>query len=160
VAPLGSSLQFSDPAALYAREIAPRLADYMGWSVFEEICAQWLERNAESRLGLSIRRLARYWSRDGRIEIDLMAELSDGTYLFGECKWRPDRPMRLADLATLQAKVESVPEAAWRQCPNFILFTVGEFAPELQQLAADPAARLTLVSGCELLPGSDSAVQT
>jgi len=160
VAPLGSSLQFSDPAALYAREIAPRLADYMGWSIFEEICAQWLERNAESRLGLSIRRLARYWSRDGRIEIDLMAELSDGTYLFGECKWRPDRPMRLADLATLQAKVESLPEAAWRQCPNFILFTVGEFSPELQQLAADPAARLTLVSGRELLPGSASTVKT
>jgi hypothetical protein len=68
--------------------------------------------------------------------------------------------MRLADLATLQAKVESLPEAAWRKNPNFILFTVGEFSPELQQLAVDPVARLTLVSGRELLRGNASTVKT
>src|SRR5208283_5170541 len=69
----------------------------MGWSVFEEICGQWLQRNAQQRLGLNVREMARYWSRDGRTEIDLMAELDSGSFLFGECKWRTERITRLGD---------------------------------------------------------------
>jgi hypothetical protein len=42
VAPLLSELQFSDPSAVYASRVAPHLTDYMGWSVFEELCGQWL----------------------------------------------------------------------------------------------------------------------
>jgi AAA+ ATPase superfamily predicted ATPase len=76
VAPQASDLQFSDPTTVYAAHVAPRLAEYMGCSVFEEICAQWLQRHAKQRLGLTIRQMARYWSRDGRTEIDLMAELA------------------------------------------------------------------------------------
>jgi AAA+ ATPase superfamily predicted ATPase len=153
VAPLASSLQFSDPRAVYAAKVAPRLADYMGWQVFESICDQWLERHVGQRLGLQLKQTARYWSRDGRTEIDLMAELQDGGFLFAECKWRPDRPMRLGDLAALQAKVANLPEPAWRERPSYLLFTVGEFAPELRQMAADPGERLWLVSGADLLPG-------
>ena len=151
VAPLASALQFSDPATVYARQVAPRLADYMGWSVFEEICGQWLQRNAQPRLGLSVREMARYWSRDGRTEIDLMAELDNGTFLFGECKWRTERVTRLSDLSALQAKVASLPEARWRDQPKYILFALGGFSPELRQLAADPAERLFLVTDTDML---------
>jgi uncharacterized protein len=138
VAPLASALQFSDPTTVYAAQVAPRLADYMGWSVFEEICGQWLQRNAQQRLGINVRKLARYWSRDGRTEIDLIAELDDGTFLFGECKWRTERVTRLNDLSVLQAKVASLPEARWRNNPSYIFFALGGFSPELLQLAADP----------------------
>jgi AAA+ ATPase superfamily predicted ATPase len=151
VAPLASALQFSDPTTVYASHVAPRLADYMGWSVFEEICAQWLQRNAQQHLGLRIREMARYWSRDGRIEIDLMAELNDGTFLFGECKWRTERVTRLNDLSILQAKVASLPEAHWRKKPHYVLFALGGFSPELQQLAVDPAERLFLVTDTDML---------
>jgi AAA+ ATPase superfamily predicted ATPase len=153
VGPLGSALQFSDPSAVFAERVAPRLADYMGWSVFEEICGQWLQRRAATRMGLAIRRMARYWSRDGRVEIDLMAELDDGSFLFAECKWRTDRPTRLGDLAALQAKVANLPETSWRERPRFLLFTVSNFAPELLQLATDPAERIHLIDGAELLYG-------
>ena len=88
---LASALQFSDATTVYAAHVAPQLADYMRLSAFEEICDQWLQRNAQQRLGLSVREMARYWSRDGRTEIDLMAELDSGTFLFGECKWRTER---------------------------------------------------------------------
>ena len=132
--------------------MAPRLAEYMGWSVFEQICGQWLERHAVERLGLHLRRMARFWSRDGRTEIDLMAELDDGHYLFAECKWRPQSLTRLGDLSALQARVASLPEAGWRDRPTYLLFTVGEFAPELRQLAAEPGERLLLVSRADLLP--------
>ena len=110
-----------------------------------------LQRHAKRRLGLFIRQMARHWSRDGRTEIDLMAELDDGTFLFGECKWRTDRTTRLSDLGALQAKIASLPEAKWRDKPSYILFTPGGFAPELSQLAADPAERLFLVADVDIL---------
>jgi uncharacterized protein len=144
-------LQFADPTAVYAAQVAPRLSEYMGWSVFEEICGQWLQRNAQQRLGLNVRQMARYWSRDGRTEIDLMAELDDGTFLLGECKWRTESVTRLNDLSVLQAKVASLPEARWRNKPNYILFALGGFSPELLQLAADPAERLYLVTDTDML---------
>jgi hypothetical protein len=151
VAPLSSELQFSDPSAVYAARVAPYMADYMGWSVFEKICGQWLQRHAKERLGLTIRQMARYWSRDSRTEIDLMAELDDGKFLFGECKWRTESVMRLSDLSSLQAKVASLPEAKWRDKPSYILFAPGGFAPELQQLATDPAEHLYLVTKNDML---------
>lgn len=95
--------------------------------------------------------MARYWSCDGRTEIDLMAELAHGTHLFGECKWRADSVMRLSDLSALQAKVASLPEARWRNKPSYILFALGGFSPELLQLASDPAERLFLITGAALL---------
>jgi len=49
--------------------------------------------------------------------------------------------------------VANLPEPAWRERPSYLLFTVGEFAPELRQMAADPGERLWLVSGADLLPG-------
>jgi hypothetical protein len=151
VAPLGSDLQFSDPAAVYASHVAPRLADYMGWSVFEEICGQWLQRHAKQRLGLTVRQMARYWSRDGRTEIDLVAELDHETFLFGECKWRADSLTRLSDLSALQAKVASLPEVRWRNKPTYVVFALGGFSSELQQLASDPAERLHLIAEGDML---------
>jgi hypothetical protein len=123
----------------------------MGWSVFEEICGQWLQRHAKERLGLTIRQMARYWSRDGRTEIDLMAELDNGRFLFGECKWRTERVTRLSDLSALQAKVASLPEARWRNKPSYILFALGGFSLELQQLAADPAERIFLTDKAHMI---------
>jgi hypothetical protein len=80
-----------------------------------------------------------------------MAELDDGTFLFGECKWRTERVTRLNDLSALQAKVASLPEARWRNQPRYILFALGGFSSELQQLAEDPAERLFLPRDIDLL---------
>lgn len=80
-----------------------------------------------------------------------MAELDDGTFLFGECKWRTESVTRLSDLSALQAKVASLPEARWRKKPRYILFALGGFSSELQQLAADPAERLFLLRDTDLL---------
>jgi hypothetical protein len=80
-----------------------------------------------------------------------MAELDNGTFLFGECKWRTESVTRLNDLSVLQAKVASLPEARWRKQPRYILFALGGFSPELQQLATDPAERLFLVTDTDIL---------
>ena len=153
VAPLTSALQFSDPARVYAAHVAPFLADYMGWHVFEDICRQWLQRHAEAHLGLVIQGAGRWWSRDGRVELDIMARLDTGNYLYGECKWSQDRPVGLPVYTALQAKVAQMPQEEQRRDARFLLFSVGGFSPDLHTLAADPASRLALVSGPDLLPG-------
>jgi len=58
-----------------------------------------------------------------------MAELDNGTFLFGECKWRTEHATRLSDLSALQAKVASLPEARWQDKPSYILFAPGASLP-------------------------------
>jgi hypothetical protein len=95
--------------------------------------------------------MARYRSRDGRTEMDLVAEVDGGTFLFGECKWRTERVTRLNDLSVLQAKVASLPETRWRSQPYYVLFALGGFSPQLKQLAADPQERLILITATDLI---------
>ena len=161
VAPLSSALQFSDPAQVYAGRVAPFLANYMGRYVFEDICHQWLRRHAGERLGLTISDAGRWWSRDGRVELDIAARLdrvnvdaanSDvGRYLYGECKWSQDRSVGLAVYSALLAKVAQLPREEQRWEASFVLFSVGGFSPDLETLAADPTSRLHLVKGSDLL---------
>lgn len=151
VAPLTSALQFSDPAQVYAERVAPFLADYMGWFVFEEICHQWLQRHAGERLDLTLQSAGRWWRRDGQIEIDIMARLQDGSYLYGECKWSQDRPIGLSVYSALLAKVAQMPRREQQQNACFVLFSVGGFTSELVTVAANPANQLYLVGGSDLL---------
>ena len=160
VAPLSSALQFSEAQGVYRDRVAPYLADYMGRYVFEEIAAQWLHRHAQSRLKLNIQRMGRYWSRDGRIEIDIAAELAGGSFLFGECKWSGKSAVGLSVYSGLQAKIAQLPEASWREKPTCVLFSVGGFTPELIHLATDPQERLHLVAGTDLLSRGESDADT
>ena len=161
VAPLSSVLQFSDPAQVYAGRVAPFLADYMGRYVFEDICHQWLRRHAGEHLGLTIQDAGRWWSRDGRVELDIVARLDrvhldrvhldGGNYLYGECKWIQDRSVGLAVYSALLAKVAQLPRDEQKRDARFVLFSVGGFSPDLETLAADPTSRLHLVKGSDLL---------
>jgi len=151
IAPLASTLQFSDPQSVYENRVAPHLSNYMGRHAFEDICAQWLHRHAQERLGVSIRDMGRYWNRDGSIEIDIVAALGEREFLFGECKWRADSEVRLTDYISLQAKVASLADPKYREKPRSILFSVGGFSSDLVRLAASPSERLNLVSGIDLL---------
>lgn len=150
IAPLTSALQFSDPEYLYRQKIAPFLSDYMG-HVFEDICFQWLQRNAFDRLNCRVLRAGRYWSRDGQTKIDLMAALEGGNCLFGECKWGEHGMIGLDIFARLQAKVHALPQQVYRQNPVYVIFSTGDFAPELLHLASDSANRLYLIGQKELL---------
>ncbi|HEY3265930.1 MAG TPA: ATP-binding protein [Armatimonadota bacterium] len=152
VAPLGSALQFSDADAVYRERVEPYLADHMGLSAFEGICAQWLQRYGRDRLGVSLESIARYWSRDGRVEIDLVGGIAGGGFLFGECKWNEGRPLGTGVYADLRAKVAGLPEVRWRDGARYVLFALGGFAPDLVTLANDPSNRLLLVGDHDLLP--------
>lgn len=152
VQPLASALSFSDPAALYKAQVQPLLPEYMGRHVFEEVCHQWLRRNAVTRLGMVVEEAGRWWSRDGQLELDVMARLAgERAYLFGECKWSQNRSIGTNVYTTLVSKVARLPEARYRHDPRYVLFSVGGFTPELIAVAADPANHLTLVDGNDLL---------
>lgn len=152
--PLASELQFSDPARVYAERVAPLLPNYMGWHVFEEICHQWLRHHARTGLGLTIREMGRYWSRDGQVEIDVMAKTDGDTYLYGECKWSGSRPVGLGVYNALQGKVARLPRQGMQPAPAFVLFSTGGFAPELEVIAANAQNRLHLVGPTDFLPSA------
>ncbi len=160
VHPLRSALAFSDPQALYDAHIAPFLSDYMGRYVFEEICRQWLARHAQTDFRTLLASAGRWWSRDGQIELDLVASPltpPDG-YVFGECKWSAGRPIGTSVYTDLLTKVARAPNNDWRKFPpRYCLFSVGGFTPELHAIASDPDQRLTLVGAGDLLPRSDPA---
>lgn len=150
--PLASELQFSDPARVYTERIAPRLSDYMGWHVFEEICHQWLQRHARERLGLVVQEAGRYWSRDNQVEIDIVARLESGAYLYSECKWSTTKLIGLSVYNALQGKIGRMPHQEMRQEPSLILFSPVGFTAELETIAGNAENRLSLVGPDGLLP--------
>ncbi len=135
-APLASALRFEDPMVVFQERVTPHLADYMGRFVFEDVCEQWLRAFGRRLVGQSIMSTGRYWSRDGRVEIDLVAELDTGRKLFGECKWSADALIGVRSYSALRFKVESLPEASWKQDAKFVMFSLGGFTDELRSIAA------------------------
>jgi hypothetical protein len=119
----------------------------MGRFVLEDVARQHLARFAP-RYGLPmIMKLGRWWSRRSDVEIDLVAELHDGSYLFGEVKWASS-PVRLRELFALERKVDAVPHAAWKKQPRYALFSAGGFEEKLVQAAA--LQGVLLIGGDEL----------
>jgi hypothetical protein len=135
-APLASALRFEDPMLVFRERVSPSIPGYMGLSVFEGVCAQWLQAHARARLGVSIASIGRYWSRDGQTEIDLIAELDDGRMLFGECKWSADTPLGVRVYARLRSKVEGLPFERWKSRAQYVLFATGGFTDELRAIVA------------------------
>lgn len=96
VEPARSRLETGDPREVWADDVAPGLSAYMG-KTFERIVREAFARH-HAAWGLSA---AREWARwEGRdrsrrsIEIDVVAELSDGRVLTGEVKWS-SRPVEV-----------------------------------------------------------------
>lgn len=147
--PLASALRTEDPMLVFRERVEPYLDDYMGWSVFEEVCTQWLRARGRRELGLDVREVSRYWSRDGKVEIDQIAELGTGGYLFGEGKWSACSLVGTGVYTTLRVKVAGLPQADWTKDARYILYSVGGFTDELKALAATEG-NLYLVDGDRL----------
>ncbi len=135
-APLASALRFEDPTVVFRERIEPHLDDYMGWSVFEDVCAQWLRRRGRSDLGLDVRDAGRYWTRDGRMEIDQVAKLGDGGHLFGECKWSARSQVGVDVYVKLRTKVAGLPNEGWKENAQYALYSLAGFSDELRAIAS------------------------
>ncbi|HZQ34349.1 MAG TPA: ATP-binding protein [Dehalococcoidia bacterium] len=89
VSPNRSRLETGPAGPVWDAAVAPRLDDYMG-RIFEQIVTEAFRR-FHQRWGLpAAQRWARWEGVDRNrrsIEVDLIAELDDGSYLAGEVKW-------------------------------------------------------------------------
>lgn len=89
VHPNRSRLETGGAEQVWASSVSPRLPTYMG-GVFEGVCREAFQRHHD-RWGLAAPRVwSRWegWDRTRRsIEIDVVAELDDGSMLTGEFKW-------------------------------------------------------------------------
>lgn len=148
VAGLRSELEFQEPCGIYDARIQPFLNDYMGRFAFEGICRQYLGLMGPQVTGQSILNSGRYWSRSGDVEIDVMAELSDGRYLYGECKWSSS-PVGVNVYYELREKVASLPSARYLASPVYVIFSLAGFDSSLRAVAEREG--VVLVSGDELL---------
>ena len=122
----------------------------MGSQIFEGVCAQHLARFAPAYSLPLIMEMGRWWSRGGDVELDLVARLSDGSYLFGECKWATS-PTDADELGRLKQKAQQVPHGRWKAKPRYVLFSAGGFTQRLVDLAQEQGA--ILVAPDELFRG-------
>lgn len=148
VAGLRSELEFQATESVYASRVEPHLNDYMGLHAFEDICHQYLRQRGPHMLGQPIRRAGRYWTRDGQLELDMVAELDDGHYLLGECKWSSS-PVGLGVYHGLRDKVSRLREAEYLDRPTYAIFSLAGFRDDLKQAAAREG--VLLISGGDLL---------
>jgi AAA+ ATPase superfamily predicted ATPase len=157
IAPHKSLLEFSDPVAVYEQRIKPYLPVYMG-GVFEQVCLQWLYIYTPLFFRANVLQAGRYWSRDGRVEIDIVADLSMGEKrLFAECKWNTARPLGLDDLVSLKAKVQTSPHLLQQKQPVYALFAIGGFSPELHAVAQNSPDEVWLIDHTSLFPNTSTA---
>jgi AAA+ ATPase superfamily predicted ATPase len=136
-----SALEIANPADAWHELVAPDLPDYLGRFVLEDIAQQHLARFARLYGLPMIVAMGRWWSRQHDLEIDLVVELRDGSYLFGEVKWASS-PVSLGELFELERKVDAVPYPEWKKRPRYALFSAGEFDERLVLAAREQGALL------------------
>ncbi len=136
-----SAIQITPPEQAWKEFVEPDITDYMGRFVFEKVAHQHIKRFF-ARYGLPIPvEMGRWWSRKGDVEIDLVAKLMDGSYLFGSCKWASS-PVKVGDLADLQAKVKAIPHPEWKERPRYAVFSGGGFDSKLEAVAEEEGVLL------------------
>jgi AAA+ ATPase superfamily predicted ATPase len=115
---------------VYDRFIAPHLNAYMG-PIFEEVCRQYVQRHWGERLKSVPLRAGLHRDRD--FDLDVVAPLSDGGCLIGECKWW-ERPVGENVLEALRVSVLRLPESVQRDA-QLAIFSGGGFTDALRRRA-------------------------
>jgi AAA+ ATPase superfamily predicted ATPase len=77
-------------------EVLADLDNVMGWA-FERCCRHWVAAYAQEQEIGAPQEVGSWWSRDGRVEIDLVGMRKHRYVLVGSCKWR-----RIVDVEVLR----------------------------------------------------------
>ena len=89
--------------AVVKNGVIPFLDDFMG-DAFESLCRDFLVYDWLPKSELYIKRIGRHWDRD--FDIDICAELGDGSLIMGECKW--GEPITYRHLEKLRIRMKSL----------------------------------------------------
>ncbi len=135
-----------EPVDLWEKSIEPGLDDYMG-ALFEDICRDSI------RTGLSLPftplRVGRWWTRDGRHEVDVVVRGMNDELFVGECKWGG---VSAADMNTLRERGQLIAS----ELPNVSRIYYGLFSAADRQ---DPIVRQA-VDGRDMLSFGPDALYT
>jgi hypothetical protein len=84
--------------------------------------------------------------------LDIVARCDDGADIFGECKWSTISPVGVDVYSQLLGKVARHPDAAWRNNPRYLIFSAGDFTPELKTIVKRRVERCNLLECNNFLP--------
>jgi len=128
------------------------MADFPTYAghVFEFVCREFIRHRTEDLLdNVHCIRVGRIWGRD--FELDIVAELTDGTILVGECKaWAGPVGANVLMKLMATANKAGLPESS-----RPVLFSTHGFTPELVELSKH--GQVILVSGEQILERPRSA---
>jgi AAA+ ATPase superfamily predicted ATPase len=122
-------------------EIVNDLDNAMGWA-FEQCCRRWVGSYADDDTVGAPQEIGSWWSRDGRVEVDVVGVRKHRYVLVGSCKWR-----RIADadvLGDLRAKQEQLGPKAARA--RLAIFARDGFTDRLHEAAAEDDVLLVQAS--------------
>ncbi|MBI5192076.1 MAG: ATP-binding protein [Nitrospirae bacterium] len=103
VLPNQTAIRSMSGKAVVKNGVLPFLDDFMG-DAFESLCRDFLVYDWLPKSELYIKRIGRHWDRD--FDIDICAELGDGSLIMGECKW--GEPITYGYLEKLRIRVKSL----------------------------------------------------
>ena len=107
-------------------DVIPFLDYFMG-DAFESLCRDFLVYDWAPKNELYIKRIGRHWDRD--FDIDICAELGDGSLLMGECKWGEAITSRHMEKLRLRIK----PVTGDRKVRLALFSGRGDFSKELRE---------------------------
>lgn len=126
VLPNQTAIRSMSGPAVVDSAVIPFLDDFMG-EAFETLCRDYLVHEWAPANGLHVKRAGRHWSKD--FDLDVCAELGDGSLLIGECKW--GAPLTYRQLERM--RIRSKPLTGDRRVVRLALFSgTGDFSEELR----------------------------
>lgn len=137
-----------EPGEVWQAFIEPRLNNYIGRYVFEEVCREFVRSSGHERLPFRPLRVGSWWTADAQEEIDIVALGMDGEVLLGECKWGS---VGRDDVDTLMARVDRI----LPQIPNVRSVQIGLFSGGAIDTAVQPridSGQILLFTPADLFP--------
>ncbi|MBI3582510.1 MAG: ATP-binding protein [Nitrospinae bacterium] len=126
VLPNQTAIRSMSGRAVVKNAVIPFLDDFMG-DAFEALCRDLLIYDWAPENELYIKRIGRHWDKD--FDVDVCAELGDGSLLMGECKW--GEPMTYRHLEKL--RLCSKPLTGDRKVRLALFSGRGDFSKELRE---------------------------
>ena len=103
---------------------------FVGTHTFEELCQEWVYAAAEQgELDFLPQRVGSHWSSHEQIDV-VAIHWDEAIVLYGECKWKQNRPLGEADVRKLIARAGQVDLKSQRGNPfttRYAFFCSGRF---------------------------------
>ena len=136
-----------------AKKIYAELRPFLGESVFEELCREWVWAAAMAgQLDFVPEVVGSYWRtyRGQGVQLDVVAAAPrEKRLLIGEAKWGRDSLSRRL-LPDLVKRSQRMPQVAEGWTTNYVLFARAGFTDALQQEAAETGVKLVSLAEMEL----------